>query len=349
MTYDPDELPMGRAADLAWDAVGLSSPNPPVGCIILDPDRQPAGEGTSARPGGPHAEITALASAGDRARGGTAYVTLEPCGHHGRTGPCADALIAAGIRRVVYAVAEPQPAHRGAGSLRTAGIEVSSGVAGAAVAAGALRFWLHRLATGRPYVTWKFAATLDGRVAAADGTSRWITGPAARDDVQRLRRQADAVIVGTGTVLADNPHLTARDVDGRATRGRQPVRVVVGRRVIPPDAHVLDHAAPTVHLTQHDPTEVLDDLARRGALRVLLEAGPTLCSAFLRAGAVDDVVAYLAPALLGAGPPAAHDLGIASIAAALRLEPRDVSLLGPDVRVTADLIHRRTPEPTQEP
>lgn len=332
-----DELTMLVAEDAGRRAVAISSPNPPVGCVILDAAGRPAGTGSTGRPGEPHAEVAALAAAGERARGGSAYVTLEPCGHHGRTRPCTAALIAAGITRVIHAVDDPVPGHGGAAQLRQAGIEIRSGAGFDQVSTGSLRAWLHRTATGRPWVTMKLATTLDGRVAATDGTSRWITGPEARADVHRLRRTADAVLVGTGTVLADNPRLTVHDSDGQPVGDHQPLRVVAGHRDLPAAAHVFDTDAPTRVMRNHNPHAVLQELAEHGALHVLIEAGPTLSTDYLRAGAVDQVVLYLAPKLLGSGPAAIEELGVPSIAGAWQLRLRDCTPLGPDLRLTADL------------
>jgi diaminohydroxyphosphoribosylaminopyrimidine deaminase/5-amino-6-(5-phosphoribosylamino)uracil reductase len=279
--------------------------------------------------------VVALAAAGIRAKGGTAVVTLEPCAHTGRTGPCAAALVAAGIARVVYAVDDPNPeAAGGADKLRAAGIEVLGGVSATEAADGALRPWLHAIRTGRPYVTWKYASTLDGRVAAADLTSQWITAPAARADVHKLRGLVDAIVVGSGTVLADDPHLTVRDADLLARH--QPLRVVLDRRHrVPEDARVLDGAAETLLLDTAAPQFALKGLYDRGVRHVLLEGGPTLAGAFVEARCVDEVVAYLAPLLLGAGPTALGDAGIGTLADAATLEIETVSRLGPDIRIVA--------------
>ncbi|PRX62623.1 diaminohydroxyphosphoribosylaminopyrimidine deaminase [Nonomuraea fuscirosea] len=205
-----DVAPMARAVELAGRGHGTTSPNPVVGCVVLDSAGQVAGEGFHAYAGGPHAEIVALAQAGERAKGGTAYVTLEPCDHTGRTGPCSRALLDAGVARVVIAVPDPTPkAAGGAARLRAHGVEVTSGVL-AERAERVNEEWLTYARLGRPHVTWKFAATLDGRSAAEDGTSQWITSPEARADVHRLRAAADAIVAGIGTVLADDPRLTAR-------------------------------------------------------------------------------------------------------------------------------------------
>ncbi len=328
-----DETRMRAALTAALEGPE-ADPNPRVGCLVVPADGGEPVAGRHLGAGTPHAETDALARAGDRARGATAYVTLEPCTHHGRTGPCADALVAAGVRRVVVAVRDPNPvAGGGCDALRAAGVEVVDGVL-AEEAEAVNATWLFARRAGRPWVVAKTATSLDGRVAAADGSSRWITGPRARADAHRLRARSGAVVVGTGTVLTDDPHLTVRSADGTLA-ARQPARVVVGRRLPPLGARVLDDAAPTLHLRTHDPRAVLDRLCADGVHRVLLEGGPTLTAAFLRAGLVDEVVAYVAPVLLGAGRSAVADLGIASIDAALRLEPVDVTALGPDVRVTA--------------
>ena len=324
-----DEQAVRHALRVSAAVLGTTSPNPPVGAVVLDRAGELVGAGATAPAGGPHAEVRALAEAGERARGGTCAVTLEPCRHTGRTGPCTDALLAAGVTRVVVACADPT-AQAGGGTevLRAAGVEVVTGVLADEVARGPLEAWLTAQRTGRPFVTWKYAATLDGRSAAADGTSRWITGEQARADVHRLRAESDAVLVGVGTVLADDPALTARP-----DPGRQPLRVVLDRSGrVPPDAQVLDGRAPTVVLDL-PPLQALADLQARGVVSVLLEGGPTLAGAFVRAGLVDRVVGYVAPALLGAGPPALGDAGVGTVEQAVRLRLDDVARLGDDVRL----------------
>jgi diaminohydroxyphosphoribosylaminopyrimidine deaminase / 5-amino-6-(5-phosphoribosylamino)uracil reductase len=325
---------MARARELALRVLGSTSPNPAVGAVVLDAAGAVAGEGATSPPGGPHAEVHALAQAGDRARGGTAVVTLEPCAHTGRTGPCADALLAAGIARVVVAVPEPtQLAGGGAARLRAAGVDVALGVEQAAAEAGALGAWLTGVREHRPQVVWKVAATLDGRVAAADGTSRWITGPQARAEVHRLRATCDAVVVGSGTALVDDPQLTVRDEGGRPA-DRQPLRVVVDRRGrLPATARVLDGAAPTHVSRAATPAALLAELFDRDVRRILLEGGPTLAAAFLTEGLVDEAVVHLAPQLLGAGPGMVGDLGISTMRAALHLAITDVTPMGGDVQV----------------
>jgi diaminohydroxyphosphoribosylaminopyrimidine deaminase/5-amino-6-(5-phosphoribosylamino)uracil reductase len=320
---------MRLAAEQAQAVKGATYPNPPVGAVILDPSGDVAGVGATQPAGGAHAEVVALRAAGERASGGTAVVTLEPCNHHGRTPPCVDALLEAGVAAVVYAVADPNPvAAGGAGRLRAAGVAVTGGVAADEVEAGLLREWMHKQRNGFPHVTWKFATSVDGRSAAADGSSQWITSTAARADVHRRRAAADAIVVGTGTVFADNPSLTARLPDG-ALAAQQPLRVVVGRREIPPDSAVLSRDSPTVLLHTHDPREVLRVLADR--TDVLLEGGPTLAGAFLRAGAVHRILAYVAPMLLGGPVTAVDDVGVASIAGALRWRYDGVEQIGPDL------------------
>jgi diaminohydroxyphosphoribosylaminopyrimidine deaminase / 5-amino-6-(5-phosphoribosylamino)uracil reductase len=331
---DAERRGMARARELGAAVLGTTSPNPPVGAVILDASGTPVGEGATAAPGGPHAEVAALAQAGERARGGTAVVTLEPCAHTGRTGPCADALLAAGIARVVVAVPEPtELADGGAERLRAAGVDVDLGVERAEAEAGALAAWLTATREHRPFVVWKVAATLDGRVGAADGTSRWITGEEARAAVHRLRATCDAVVVGSGTALTDDPRLTVRDADGRPAP-RQPLRVVVDRRDrVPATARVRDDEAPTLVSRAPDPAALLAELFDRDVRRVLLEGGPTLAAAFLRAGLVDEVVVHLAPTFLGAGPSLVGDLGISTIDDALSLTIVDVIRLGGDVQI----------------
>ncbi len=351
---------MRRAIELAARGLGSTSPNPVVGCVITDASGTVVGEGWHERAGGPHAEVHALRAAGDAARGATAYVTLEPCNHTGRTGPCARALIDAGITRVVYAVSDPNPQASGGGAtLRAAGIDTAAGLLAEEAEAGNAA-WLTSVRLGRPYILWKYAATLDGRIAAADGTSRWISSPESRADVHRLRAESDAVVVGSGTLRADDPHLAVRGIDG-FTAADQPLRVVLDTHAtIRPTARVLDEAAPTLIVvaenledtaTRHlagvelarlpydkygiSVDALLRELYGRGIRSVLLEGGPTLAGAFVAAGAVDKVVGYLAPVLLGAGPAALADAGIGTLADALRLRITETVRIGTDLRVTA--------------
>ncbi|MEU1602859.1 bifunctional diaminohydroxyphosphoribosylaminopyrimidine deaminase/5-amino-6-(5-phosphoribosylamino)uracil reductase RibD [Micromonospora matsumotoense] len=337
---------MRRAIELGARGLGTTSPNPVVGCVLLDPDGTVVGEGFHAYTGGPHAEIVALAQAGERARGGTAVVTLEPCDHTGRTGPCSHALIRAGIARVVVAVPDPNPvASGGAATLRAAGVRVEFGVRADEAEAGNVA-WLTSMRRGWPYLIWKYAATLDGRSAAVDGSSMWITSEAARMDVHALRGTVDAVIAGVGTVLTDDPRLTARNLRDGTLAIRQPLRVVVdsaGRT--PADARVRDGAARTWIATvaevgagpdgRVDLPALLAELHHRGVRAALLEGGPRLAGAFLAAGLVDRVVGYVAPKLLGGGPTALIDAGVTTIADAIDLELTDVTRVGSDLRITA--------------
>jgi diaminohydroxyphosphoribosylaminopyrimidine deaminase/5-amino-6-(5-phosphoribosylamino)uracil reductase len=329
-----EQTAMARARELGLRVLGTTSPNPPVGAVLLDAAGEVVGEGATSPPGGPHAEVSALAQAGERARGGTAVVTLEPCAHTGRTGPCADALIAAGVARVVVAVPEPtRLAHGGAARLRAAGIDLELGAEQEAAAEGALAAWLTAVREQRPHVVWKVATTLDGRVSAADGTSRWITGPEARAEVHRLRAGCDAVLVGSGTALADDPQLTVRDADGRNAE-RQPLRVVLDRRGrVPATARVHDDAAATHVSAAATPAALLAELFARDVRRVLLEGGPTLAAAFLADGLVDEAVVHVAPTVLGAGTSMVGTLGITTITDALHLKVVDVTRLGGDVQI----------------
>jgi diaminohydroxyphosphoribosylaminopyrimidine deaminase / 5-amino-6-(5-phosphoribosylamino)uracil reductase len=383
---------MARALDLA--ARGPThGPNPRVGCVLLAPparpldslpdaaapglvDRSPRAvlaEGFHRGAGTPHAEAAALADARGRGvdvRGATAVVTLEPCDHTGRTGPCAQALLDAGVAEVVYAVADPNPvASGGAERLRAAGVHVAAGLREAEGGA-LLGPWLVAVRRGSPYVTLKLASTLDGRVAAADGTSQWITGPAAREHAHGVRAQVDAILVGTGTVITDDPSLTARlpanasaadtehalrladDQFLRVAGGvvgpqpgladHQPLRVVVGLRDLPPGlrlapggAWTTDGGGPVLHVRTRDVHAVLAELASREARHVLVEGGPGLATAFLAAGVVDEIHAYVAPVLLGAGLGAVGDLGVSTLAGAPRFRTHDVRRLGEDVLIVA--------------
>lgn len=350
---------MRRAVELAARGLGRTSPNPVVGCVILDRGGRAVGEGWHKRAGGPHAEIHALAEAGDDADGGTAVVTLEPCDHTGRTGPCTQALIDAGVARVVYAVPDPhRAAGGGADTLAAAGVATERGLL-AEEAREVNAAWLTAVTSKRPYVHWKYAATLDGRTAAADGSSRWITSAAARADVHRLRAESDAVLVGSGTARTDDPHLAVRGLPG----ARQPLRIVLdthgtavraGARVLDGTAPTLIVSSPTADLSalEGSPAEVLrlptaadgrgldltallDALHQREVRSVLLEGGATLAAAFLAARRVDRITGYLAPALLGAGPAVLADTGITNISRALRFHLIGAEQLGPDLRVTA--------------
>lgn len=328
------ESAMQRALELS--ARGPSTgPNPQVGCVILSPDGDTIAEGWHRGLGTAHAEVDALSRLPDGgARGATAVVTLEPCNHHGHTGPCSEALIAAGVARVVYAVSDPNPtASGGAAHLREAGVEVTGGVLADAVA-DFLHPWLTATRLGRPHVTLKWASSLDGRAAAADGTSQWITGEAARAHVHTQRAAADAIIVGTGTVLADDPSLTARDTAGNLLPD-QPVPVVIGERPVPSRARLHDHPKPLIATASRDLDTALHGLYARGIRRAFVEGGPTLASAFVAAGLVDEYLIYLAPLLLGGRSVALGDLGIGTLTSARRLTIVQLERLGEDILVRA--------------
>jgi diaminohydroxyphosphoribosylaminopyrimidine deaminase / 5-amino-6-(5-phosphoribosylamino)uracil reductase len=353
---------MRRALALAERGRGRTRPNPPVGAVIAQSEKI-VGEAWHHAAGEPHAEALALEAAGEAARDATLYVTLEPCTTHGRTPPCAPRLIAAGIRRVVVGAIDPNPAVDGAGirMLESAGIEVAGGVLDAE-AGQLLAPFAKYIRTGRPLVTAKMAATLDGRTAALDGSSRWITGPSSRRDVHRLRSVVDAVMVGVGTVVKDDPELTVRL---RGYRGPQPIRVILdssGRT--PVAAKVCDGSAPTLlYTTEKAPEDsiralvlkgvevvrfqlrdgrvdlggVLDDLGRRGLLEVLLEGGPTVLGDAVEGGLVDRYVLYLAPKLLGSsGAPMLSGLVVGNVADARELTITSVRRTGADLRIEAE-------------
>jgi diaminohydroxyphosphoribosylaminopyrimidine deaminase / 5-amino-6-(5-phosphoribosylamino)uracil reductase len=320
---------MRLAIEQAESVKGGTYPNPPVGAVVLDRNGDVVGVGATEPTGGAHAEVVALRQAGDRAEGGAAVVTLEPCNHHGRTPPCVEALLAVGVSTVAYAVADPnEVASGGASRLAESGVHIVPGVLADDVAGGPLREWLHKQRTGLPYVTWKFATSIDGRSAAADGSSQWITSEAARADVHRRRAAAEAVIVGTGTVFIDDPKLTARLPDG-TLHDHQPLRVVVGEREISSDANILNDDTRTMVIRTRDPHEVIKALSDR--TDVLIEGGPTLAGAFLRAGVIDRILAYVAPILLGGPITAVDDVGVLSIAQAHRWRFDGIEPIGPDL------------------
>ena len=338
---------MRRALAIARNPGVPLGPNPRVGCVLLDADGTEVAEGFHRGAGHPHAEVEALRALGGPATGLTAVVTLEPCNHTGRTGPCAQALLEADVARVVFAQTDPFPAAAGgAATLRAGGVDVAGGLL-VDEAREVNRAWTFGVEHGRPFVTWKFAASLDGRSAAADGTSRWVSNEAARRDTHRLRGECDVVLAGTGTVLVDDPQLTVRDeVDQPLARDRQPLRAVMGLRGIPDGARVLDAHAETVHLRTRDPHEALRDLYARGRVHVFLEGGPHLASAFLQAGLVDEVVGYVAPMLLGDGTHAVEGLPVTTITEAVHLDVADVAVvgIGPDRNVRLTMTPRRTTE-----
>ena len=338
---------MRRALDLASTPGVPTGPNPRVGCVLLGPGGEVVAEGWHRGAGSPHAEADALRRAGAGANGATAVVTLEPCNHTGRTGPCAVALVEAGVRRVVYAQRDPNPvAAGGAATLRAHGVDVEGGLL-EDDARAINREWTFAMDHGRPFVTWKFATTLDGRSAAADGTSRWVSSRAARLDTHRIRALCDTMLVGTATIDIDDPLLTVRDADEQPLQ-RQPLRAVMGLRDLPESKRVFDDSADTARLRTRDPRQALKELFALDRQHVFLEGGPTLAAAFWRAGLVDEVVAYVAPMLLGSGRSAVADLGIGTIADAAHLSVTDVTVLDPaapgdDVNVRLTMTRGRTP------
>jgi diaminohydroxyphosphoribosylaminopyrimidine deaminase / 5-amino-6-(5-phosphoribosylamino)uracil reductase len=319
---------MGRAMELAATVRSTTTPNPWVGAVVVTADGATVvGEGATAPPGGAHAEVTALRQAGEAARGATLYSTLEPCSHDGRTPPCIEAIIDAGVARVVVGVEDPDPqvAGRGLAALADAGIDVVLGVAADEVADQLAPYLKHR-STGQPWVVLKVAASLDARTAAPDGTSRWITGEEARRDVHRLRARSDAVLVGAGTVRADDPELTVRLGDGE--EHPQPLRVVLGRA--PEGARV----HPALELSG-DLGQVLDELGRRGVVQVLVEGGARVAHDFHIAGLVDRYVLYLAPVFFGGDDarPLFSGPGAGTIADVWKGRLVSVERLGDDLRV----------------
>ena len=313
--------------------------NPQVGAVILDAKNHIIGEGWHKGSGTPHAEVMALeaatnASGGRLPAGCTAVVTLEPCNHTGKTGPCAQALIAAGIERVVYASSDPGVASAGgAETLRNAGIETYGSLL-VDHADELIRPWANSIRLGRPHVTLKWAASLDGRTAADDGSSKWISGPESRQDSHFRRSRQDAILAGTGTIIADDAELTARYADGSYYE-HQPLRVILGERDLPSTARVFNDAAETVQLATRDIKAALHELFDRGVRRVWVEGGPTVASEFARLGLFDEVIVYVAPMLLGGGQSALRDIGVPNIGDAHHLRLVEHQRLGNDIMLRA--------------
>lgn len=314
-------------AALAHSVKGMTAPNPNVAAAIYRADGTFIADGAHNRLQSPdHAEVVALKNAGDAARGATIVVSLEPCNHTGRTGPCVDAIINAGISKVIYAVADPNPvAAGGAERLKATGIEVQ--YVERELLRDVQRAWLHQIEKGRPYFIWKVATTLDGRIAAADGTSKWITSEESRADVQRLRSESDAILIGTGTALADNPTLRPR-IEGAPS----PIRIVMGHRDVPADFNLNDGESQTIFLKSHSTDELLKALDYLPVNQVLVEAGPELGSALFAAGIIDEVILYQAPILLGSGKSWLEDIGVATIKDAYVLSAQSTTMCGPDFK-----------------
>ena len=332
---------MQRAITLANCGLGKTSPNPIVGAVIIDGAGSVISEGFHDRVANPdHAEIVALKGAGSMAPGATIVVTLEPCDHSGKTGPCTQAIIDAGISTVVYAVSDPSNlASGGAATLRSAGIEVIQGVL-AEEATYANRAWLTTIEKGRPFFTWKVATTLDGKVAATDGTSQWISNLASRADVQKLRRESDAILVGTNTVIIDDPHLIPRGE--HVGYSKNPLRVICGKRSIPVSARIFDDAAPTLLVQSRDLDFLVQQLHSAEINHVLVEAGPTLAFALLEKGFLDELIIYQAPAILGAGKSFAMDFGATTLEDRLNLEHISTQVLGGDIKSVYGITFHRS-------
>ena len=319
-----------RANELACLGLGLTGSNPIVGAVVVSPAGVIIGEGF--HKSGPHAEVVALEQAGQSAKGATLFVTLEPCNHHGKTGPCTEAIIKAGITKVVYAVRDPNPlASGGAKALETAGIEVVFNGEVAEIAHNN-RAWLHKVKTNRPYFIWKIATTLDGRTAAVDGSSKWITGEESRAEVSQLRSQSSAILIGTATALADNPNLIPRDSE--RTKQNNPVRIVMGLRDIPSDFNLHNDAAETIFLRSHDFSELLKLCVERDFNQVFVESGSELGTALLKAGLIDELVIFQAASLLGSGLSFIGDLGVTNIKEKMDFLIRDVAQFGNDLKIT---------------
>lgn len=319
-----------RANDLARLGLGSTGSNPIVGAVVVDSARKVIGEGF--HKSGPHAEVLAFAAAGAAAQGATLYVTLEPCNHYGKTGPCTEAIIKAGIAKVVYAMRDPNSlASGGAKALEAVGIEVVL-YSEVDEIADSNRAWLHKIKNRRPYFIWKIATTLDGRTAAIDGSSKWITGAESRAEVSKLRSESSAILIGTATALADNPNLIPRDQE--RTNQSNPVRIVMGLREIPKNLNLNNDKAETVFIKSHDFSELLVLCAKRDFNQVLVESGSELGTALLKAGLIDELVIFQAASLLGSGLSFVGDLGATSIMEKMDFVIRDVAQFGNDLKIT---------------
>jgi diaminohydroxyphosphoribosylaminopyrimidine deaminase/5-amino-6-(5-phosphoribosylamino)uracil reductase len=332
---------MRRALELA--ALGPAfGANPRVGAVILDTSGNVIAEGWHRGAGTAHAEVDALNKLeqqrdadGKLPAGLTAVVTLEPCNHTGKTGPCAQALIEAGISRVVFAASDPgEKSAGGAQTLRDAGIEVESGLL-AAESEELNRVWFTSVRQARPFVTLKWASSFDGRAAAEDGTSKWISGPESRADSHRRRSEVDAILVGTGTAIADNPELTARKIDGSLYE-HQPLRVIIGERELPSNLRIFNSDAETLVLSTQSIHGALAELFERGVRHVWVEGGPRIASKFVKLGLVNEFIIYLAPMLIGGDRTALRNIGVDTIGEALHLNVLETKTLGNDIFIRAN-------------
>jgi diaminohydroxyphosphoribosylaminopyrimidine deaminase/5-amino-6-(5-phosphoribosylamino)uracil reductase len=317
---------MARAIECARLGLGKTFPNPIVGAVITSATGEFISEGF--HQGGDHAEVVAIKAAKDIPAGSIIYVTLEPCNHLGKTPPCTEAIVSAGLSKVVYAVSDPNPvAAGGAERLREAGIEVVAGL-GEIEARHENRAWLTKIELGRPRITWKIASTMDGKVAASDGSSKWITGELARADVALMRSQFDAIVSSTATVKEDDPLLTSKGL------GKNPVRIVMGASEIPVDAKILNADAETLFVKSRNLNELIKVSQDRGFNSLIIESGPTFGTALLREDLIDEIVLFQAPTFLGSGTPAVGDLGISNISGRLDFEIAHVEVIGADLKIT---------------
>lgn len=320
---------MARAIELSKHGLGRTFPNPIVGAVIVSASGEILGEGFHA--GTDHAEVVALldcARKGKSASGSTLYVSLEPCNHTGKTPPCTQAILDAGITRVIYAVDDPNPVAQGGGAyLRSRGVEVVTHIL-EPESAFQNRAWLHKIANNRPYFTWKIASTFDGFSAALDGTSQWITSEQSRQLVQRLRAESDAILIGTGTALSDNPSLIPRGDT------RRPLRIVMGERQIPDESHLMDIESETLIFPSRNIDAFMEKVKELGLNSVLVEAGATLGTALLQKGLVDEICWFQAPTLLGAGKKAIGDLNIETLSDRIDYVISKTEIVGPDLCTT---------------
>lgn len=317
---------MARAIECAGYGLGKTFPNPIVGAVMTSATGEFISEGF--HQGAEHAEVLAIKGAKEVPAGSILYITLEPCNHHGKTPPCVDAIIESGIKKVVYAVSDPNPiAAGGSLRLRDAGIEVVAGI-GQEQAGFENRAWLTKIEKNRPRITWKIASTMDGKVTASDGSSKWITGEPARAKVAQMRSEADAIVTSTTTVVADDPLLTSKGL------GKNPIRIVMGSRELKSDAQILGDESETVLIKSRDFNDLIKFSNERGFNQLLIESGPTLGTALLREDLIDEIILFQAPTFLGSGTPSIGDLGITNISERLDFDISDVEIIGADLKIT---------------